>query len=444
MTDSIWEDLSRDSGGMLVPQGQKNVKRANRAHIRHRENSQGPAPSFMLQLNDKGSGEVDLHEFITGAVATFTRATTATTINSAGLIVSVGTGVARSYYDPTTLQYNGYLAEDARTNLCLQSETHNVTWVPSNGSIAQNVIAPDGTLTAWTFTADGTNTGHVNRQTIVLAINTTYTFPMWLKAGTNPFSYLQIGGTGAGGYSTFNLSTGALGATTAGLVSREIKTYPNGWCRCCVTITTGGVVGSNYVEYSNSPTDQAGAVITSGTVIAWGAQLEAGTFASSYIPTTTVAVTRNADVLTYPISGNISNTVGSIYTECSTIWATNSTGAAQCIVGNETNAMFYVGNAAAATTVTVNDFTLEATKSGLTSTQNSVQKRACSWGGVVMSATGNGLVPQSNTFDGSMNAATSIQIGCGVSGTRQLFGTLKNVRIYQTQFSDSQLQAITA
>jgi hypothetical protein len=76
---------------------------------------------FYLPLNDLGSGAVNTTLNRGTGSATFTRATTATTVNSAGLIISVGSGVARSYYDPTTLQYMGYVAESARTNLVLNS-----------------------------------------------------------------------------------------------------------------------------------------------------------------------------------------------------------------------------------------------------------------------------------------------------------------------------------
>jgi hypothetical protein len=49
----------------------------------------------------------------------------------------------------------------------------------------------------------------------------------------------------------------------------------------------------------------------------WGAQLETGSIATSYIPTTTASATRNADVVTLSgaVSGCIGQTEGTIYAE---------------------------------------------------------------------------------------------------------------------------------
>ena len=115
--------------------------------------------TFALEFADLGAGVVDTTEAVTGATPTFTRATAATTVLSNGLIASVATGVARSYYDPTTLEYLGYLAEGARTNICLHSEAFdNAVWVKSNVTVTANdAVAPDGATTADLLTATAAN-----------------------------------------------------------------------------------------------------------------------------------------------------------------------------------------------------------------------------------------------------------------------------------------------
>jgi hypothetical protein len=55
--------------------------------------------------------------------------------------------------------------------------------------------------------------------------------------------------------------------------------------------------------------------VTGDILYGWGAQLETGSVATSYIPTTTAAVTRNADVinLSGAVSGCIGQTEGTMY-----------------------------------------------------------------------------------------------------------------------------------
>lgn len=204
-------------------------------------------------------------------------------------------------FDPVTLAARGLLVEEQRTNICTYSNDLGSSWFTANATITTNVAtAPDGTSAADKITGDGTLAGHYARNTVTLAINTTYTFSAYIKAAEVSWMYLSIGGTGAssGGlpYSTFNASTGALGSLPGNIVSRNIVPVGNGWHRASITFTTAGTVGSNYVEMSVSATDTIGANTTSGGLLYYGAQLEAGSFATSYIPTAASTVTRSADV----------------------------------------------------------------------------------------------------------------------------------------------------
>src|SRR3990167_7774619 len=148
---------------LLIPSGQQN-QGSSWSDSQLMFNSM---PSFILAANDLGAGEVDLVLARGTGSATFTRATTATTVDSAGTIVSVASGTARSWYNPTTLVYGGDLAEGARTKLGLQSEDFNTTWVPSDATIA-NVASPTspyGTGTADSFT-ESTDVGVTSHQDV--------------------------------------------------------------------------------------------------------------------------------------------------------------------------------------------------------------------------------------------------------------------------------------
>ena len=379
----------------------------------------GYGGSFILPLSDKGAGEVDLVPLVGTGSATFTRATTATTVNSAGLIVSVASGTPRSYYDPTTLAYRGYLAEGARTNLCLQSSDLSAAdWLIDGGTKTANFsTSPDGTTNAGRYvTAAVANL----RQVITVTASTQYTFSFYAKAN---------GGTQAS-YRVYNITGGA---DIVPITSYFSSINSSTWTRITVSFTTP--VGCTSIGvYMNSN--------ASADTLLWGMQVEAGAFTSSYIPTTTASVPRNADVLTYPFSGNADTTVGSAYAELSTF----NTGAAVANpaavnFGNGGRTLFLL-TGAAVTSIGCFDSTNAISKTGLSSMATASRKRASSWGSGLL-VTGDGLTTQSGSFDGSMGTSTEIAIGNN-GGIEQWFGTIRNVRIYQTQLSSAQLQTITA
>ena len=415
-------------------------------------NSQGlnalmNSAEFIAGFADKGSGEVDLVLSKGTGSATFTRATTATTVNSSGTIVSVASGTPRSYYDPTTLAYMGYLAEGARTNLCLQSQDLATTWTTSNITISTNqTTAPDGTATADAVLEAATTTTHFVNQIITISASTTYTTSVFVKGLNRTWCAVEmIGVDAAGRFAYFNLSGAGAVGTTSGTTSTNIKAYSNGWYRCTIVADSGVGAGAGAVRVYSASADNTVTFLgnTSNGVYAWGAQLEAGSFASTYIPTTTASVTRNADVLTYPFSGNALDTAGSVYAELSSFWSTIPTAGYAIDFSAANGGALVVSGGISSTVISIFDGTTLTSKTGLSAMATASRKRASSWGGAGVMVGGDGAAMATGTFDGSMGS-TSIGIGNTTSGGNQWFGTIRNVRIYQTQLSASQLQAVTA
>lgn len=230
--------------------------------------------------------------------------------STAGPYVSTTTA-ARSDFGT----YLGYLAEGARTNLCLQSEVLGTTWGAFRVTVSANQIAaPDGATTADKIAEDNTAANsHVLVQSVTLSGATVYTFSTFAKAAER--TWMRLGwNDGAGNQAAwFNLATGEIGTQESG-VTATILAYPNGWYRCSVTITSDAVPSSPIVFICPSPADNTSTYdgVTGNGIYAWGAQLEAAEFASSYIPTTTAAVVRNADTLKYPTTGWLNAISGSV------------------------------------------------------------------------------------------------------------------------------------
>lgn len=413
---------------------------------------------FWLPLADLGAGEASLKLGRGTGAATFTRATAATCRLANGLLKKVASGVPRSHYlaDGT---YAGYLAEGARTNLCLQSEDLATTWTNNASTETTNVsTAPDGTATADKLEEDGTTGLHyVTQQVAKAASALPFTFSIWLKAAERTWAWFQVS-SGVNGYRQwFDLGTGAVGSALivgAGFTGpvASIESWGSGWYRCVFTVTTDAALTALDLLIGTATGDTVISFLgTVGSGIeVWGAQIEQAAFASSYIPTVAAAVTRNADSLTYPASGNIAAGVGTIYCD-----ADVATGAVQSVavrtwsydpgdglsgvsleLSNGTNVaqMFSGGQGV------VNGSALSTTASA------NISKLAGSWAVNDLAVAVNGAVEgtdaTANVPSGLTNAVLRIG-GDSVFGA-ELFGTIKNVRIWQRQLADADLQALTA
>lgn len=243
-----------------------------------------------------------------------TRATTATRVNSSGLIESVDTNVPRLDYTNGTCP--SILVEPQRTNITLQSENLGTTWYTAGGALTLNATtAPDGNTTADKIKADTSTDVHVYQQTLTVSNATVYTMSVYVKAAE--YTYFELADTSSLKGQTFNLTAKTISAPqTAGVgaaTSSKITDVGNGWLRCSITYTTSSTTGLFRISLSNGTSTTFTGDNTSG-LFAWGAQLEAGSYPTSYIPTVASSVTRNADVISKTgISSLIGQTEGTIF-----------------------------------------------------------------------------------------------------------------------------------
>ena len=261
--------------------------------------------------------------------------TTAAITNYIPVLMTAPAGVPRLDYNPTTGVALGLLIEEQRANLLTYSSDFRNTadagttrpWAYSALSLTPDtMIAPDGTLSMDAMVSSGTGViGHFIGQTPVFTGIGTIT--VYAKVGAVDWFYiLTLGRVPTDGVSQgaawFNLRTGAKGAITAGFTS-DMVPVGNGVYRCTIVCTTSASANRE-VRYGSASANGFQTIdLPVGTVMAyiWGAQLEQGSLATSYIPTVASTVTRAADQASMTgtnFSSWYNQAQGSLYAEIDT------------------------------------------------------------------------------------------------------------------------------
>jgi hypothetical protein len=285
-------------------------------------------PSYGLTATERVLPRMAL-DFTTATLdprVTFTRSgDTATVINSSGNIAPINADLPRFDFDPITLLCKGLLIEEARTNLFLYSaEFDNIYWGKIRSSITANAtISPDGASTGDKLVENLDNGTHLIVRTETTTNTSANTWSIYAKASERPSINIVVReGTTflRSSNATFNLSAGTVGAVSnagGSSATAAIENAGNGWYRCSLTITLGGVDTNSQAlfQLNNGSVSSYQGDGTSGIFI-WGAQLEAGAFATSYIPTAGTSLTRNADAVSMTgtnFSSWYSNTRGAFW-----------------------------------------------------------------------------------------------------------------------------------
>jgi len=250
------------------------------------------------------------------ASVTFSRTgATATRVNSSGYIETVAADTPRFDYNPVTKVCKGLLVEGMRSNAQRYSTITNANWGVLRADIVDNqTTSPLGTTTAPKVNCNTTGGGmNVSGLQCTISSGATITASVYLKKGYDNFALLIVADatTSNGVRQWVNINTGVLGSSSTfgsgwAKVDASVVDAANGWYRVTFTVSTTGTT-AGFLIFPSCPAD-GDASCTAGVTFGypWGAQVEEGAFATSYIPTGASAVTRNADVATITGS-NFSN-----------------------------------------------------------------------------------------------------------------------------------------
>jgi hypothetical protein len=337
--------------------------------------------------------------------------------------VGINANLPRFDYDPVTLACKGLLIEESRTNLLLRSESFGTSpWV-GTGITSDQITSPDGNNTADL----GTFTGGVNDllyQTVTVTASTTYTFTCYVKLGS-----MAAGDYKVAFYNNTAASFIVTGAVPAEPLSNSV------WTRISYSVTTpAGCTSMRVYAFRNS------SVPANSTVYFWGAQLEAGAFATSYIPTVASQVTRNADVATMTgtnFSDWYNATQGTFVTQAMSpstfVPAHADNGTAGVSISTRSRASGVSGTAASVANIseqlTATNFTFAATnKVALAFKENDF-----AW-------SLNGATPATDT-SGTLPTVDRMRFGSNVTST--FSGHLQKVFFYPQRLTTAEVQAFS-
>ena len=402
---------------------------------------------------------------------TFSRADAtalATFINSSGFVETVATAQApRFTFSETSIGTpRGLLLEAPATNLLQRSV-----------ALDQNPWFTGGSMTRSTFTGGAgpdnvTNSGsklsavNIDASTafyyngVTVVSGTTYTYSLWAKADGANWIWVTFDYFGGKNGAFFDLSgNGALGNTTGTVVagSNTITKYPNGWFRLTVA---HAMSGSTIFYPSIIPCTSNGTGIASITgqspngVLVYGAQVEAGSQASSFIPTVASTVTRAVDTAIIAAGSNFSSwytggTTGTFVTE----WCRCSPTTTQRTViatSDVSNQHLHQYIAATTSRLRLADKVPAFIETANASVDNSINKGAFSYSGSVQSLCLNSgtVVPGTLAFS---VAPTFLSIGGpSTNGTSitdtavVLNNAIRKIKYFPTRLSDGQIQGLTA
>jgi hypothetical protein len=341
--------------------------------------------------------------------------------------------------------------------LLLRSEEFdNAYWLKSNATITSNtVIAPDGTLTGDKLVENTANATHfIYSGSQAFVSGTSYTLSVYAKKGERQYLVLQLPSAAfpSSSNATFDLDSATFNLG-AGSPTASITDVGNGVYRCSITKTATSSASSNgafiYVTNSASATINAYTGDGYSGIYIWGAQVEAGAFPTSYIPTVASQVTRSADSASMT-GANFSDWYrpdeGSIYGEYSHASTTTNFPVGISInASSSSNHILLYGNGSVGEQLLVKvNAVAQATLTASPKFPTGVFGKiigSYKTNDYAVSADGNSAVVD---LLGTVPVVSQMNIGSEWNGTLTLNGTIKKIAYFPARLSNEQLEALTS
>lgn len=358
-------------------------------------------------------------------------------------------------YDPVTLAAKGLLVEEARTNALTYSNTFdNAAWVQSRATVTANAAtAPDGTAAADLMVPTAVLGTHRVYQTGVSNLATqNWTFSAYLKpSGYNGARLMVSDGTETDqARAIFDLTTGAITpesnvGTTITIVSSSAVAVGSGWYRCSITVSVASskTAISAWIFSIDAGLSSFTGNGTSGTLM-WGAQLEIGSFATSYIPTGAATATRAADVASVSTSQFPYSAIeGAYVANFSTFDGISGLNRIVALTDGTNSNRTEIRNASASEATVVSGGVTSATLDLTNITLNAVTKAGLVYKASDFAATINGATPATASSGAVSANVDRLNIGTSATGVSQLNGHIRQITYIPRRISNTELQART-
>jgi len=383
---------------------------------------------------------------------TFARSTTATRTNPNKLIETVAIDIPRLDYLDDICPV--FLMEPQRTNLALRSEEFDVSpWsiVGARSVVTANTnTSPDGNVTGDNMKVIIGSVENRIFQTVATVSGATITMTVYLKRGNNDWIHF-INFDGANGTRQwFNINTVSVGGTTTfgagwSTSNATIKDVGNGWRKLTQTVIRTGTSITSGISISDADIDTNGTI--DRTTIVWGAQLESSSFPTSYIKTTNLTLTRTIDTATGSGDTNTFNSEeGILYLYMAALSAGATFRTVSITDGTTSNVIFirYDDTANQVTALLILGGVTQASISFALTDATDFNKFAFKWKVNDFAFWVNGVEVGTDVSGSIFATDTLTQLRFdGGAGAQDYFGKIKELQVYKTALTDSELQTLT-
>lgn len=379
---------------------------------------------------------------------TFNRNSTATRVNKEGLIETVAIDTPRLDYpliDGVVQSEPALLLEPARTQLIQYSEDFSQSyWTKGNGSVASGYLSPSGDINAYKLTEDLNNNNHYILSSPIASLSGDISISIFAKKGERNWIRL-VNNNIVGAY--FNLNDGSIGTTGTG-VTAKMKNYGNGWFRCTIIKNRSVAATERLIVYTSI--DGTGTSYqgdgTSGFYI-WGAQVEAGSYPTSYIPTSGSAVTRAAETASGAgTSDDFNDSEGVLYAEIAALANDGTYRAISISDGSYSNTcLFRYGGSSNRTNVLVTSSNSTIFDNNTTSLNIlNFNKIVLKYKQNDFSFWVNGFEVATITSGNTPSGLSQLQFADSDNTVSTFYGRTKEVSYFKTALTDSELESLTS